>query len=54
MAPRILCTLILGMVANVDIPAEPSILGALVDYQGWFESAAGQLSAFNFWGCFRG
>ncbi len=50
MNPRILCILALGMVANVYIPAAPSILGALVDYQGWSESAAGQLIAFNFWG----
>src|SRR5690606_16432188 len=50
MTPRVLCILALGMVANVYIPAAPSILGALVDYQGWSESAAGQLIAFNFWG----
>jgi len=50
MTLKILCILVLGMVANVYIPAAPSILGALVDYQGWSASAAGQLIAFNFWG----
>jgi predicted MFS family arabinose efflux permease len=50
MVLRILSTIILGMAVNVYIPVAPSILGALVDYQGLTTDVAGRLISYNFWG----
>ena len=35
---------------NLAIPIAPSLLGALVDYQGFSNEAAGRLISLNFWG----
>ncbi len=50
MVLRILSAIILGMAVNVYIPVAPSILGALVDYQGLTTDVAGRLISYNFWG----
>jgi hypothetical protein len=47
---RVIAILIVGMAVNVYIPVAPSILGALVDYQGVDLDVAGRLIAYNFWG----
>ena len=50
MALRIISILVLGMAVNIYIPVAPSILGALVDYQGLSSDVAGRLISYNFWG----
>ena len=50
MALRILSAIYIGMAANIYIPVAPSILGAMVDYQGLGNDVAGRLIAYNFWG----
>lgn len=47
---RVLALLVVGMTVNVYIPVAPSILGALVDYQGLSLDVAGRLISYNFWG----
>ena len=47
---RVIAIVIVGMAVNVYIPVAPSILGALVDYQGLDVDVAGRLIAYNFWG----
>jgi MFS family permease len=47
---RVISTIILGMVVNIYIPVAPSILGAMVDYQGLATDVAGRLISYNFWG----
>ena len=47
---RVLSLLIVGMAVNIYIPVAPSILGALVDYQGLSLDVAGRLISYNFWG----
>lgn len=50
MVLRIVSAIILGMAVNIYIPVAPSILGALVDYQGLTTAVAGRLISYNFWG----
>lgn len=38
------------MAVNIYIPVAPSILGAMVDYQGLTNDVAGRLISYNFWG----
>ena len=47
---RVISTIILGMAVNIYIPVAPSILGAMVDYQGFANDVAGRLISYNFWG----
>ncbi len=50
MLARIVAILVAGMAVNIYIPVAPSLLGALVDYQGLSTDVAGRLIAANFWG----
>ena len=50
MALRIISILFMSMAVNIYIAVAPSILGALVDYQGLSTDVAGRLSSYNFWG----
>ena len=50
MAARIISIILIGMAVNIYIPVAPSILGALVDYQGLSSDVAGRLISYNFWG----
>jgi len=50
MALRIISIILIGMAVNIYIPVAPSILGALVDYQGLSSDVAGRLISYNFWG----
>lgn len=50
MIARVVSIVILGMAANIFTPVAPSILGALVDYQGLSMDVAGRLISYNFWG----
>ena len=50
MAMKVISILVIGMAVNVYIPVAPSILGALVDYQGLSNDVAGRLISYNFWG----
>ncbi len=50
MIARVIAIVIVGMAVNVYIPVSPSILGALVDYQGLEMDVAGRLISYNFWG----
>ena len=47
---RVCSILVAAMAANIYIPVAPSILGALVDYQGLSNDVAGRLISYNFWG----
>ena len=50
MALRIISIIVLGTVVNIWIALSPSILGALVDYQGLRIDAAGRLISYNILG----
>ena len=50
MVLRVISIIIIGMAVNVYIPVAPSLLGALVDYQGLTSDVAGRLISYNFWG----
>ena len=50
MALRIISIIVLGTVINIWIALSPSILGALVDYQGLRIDAAGRLISYNILG----
>lgn len=50
MTIRVVAIVLLGMAANIFTPLAPSILGAMVDYQGLSIDVAGRLVAYNFWG----
>lgn len=50
MIARVIAIVVIGMAVNVYIPVAPSLLGALVDYQGLSMDAAGRLISYNFWG----
>ena len=50
MALRIISIIVLGTVVNIWIALSPSILGALVDYQGLRIDAAGRLISYNIMG----
>ena len=50
MALRIVSILVISTTTNIYIPVAPSILGALVDYQGLSNDVAGRLISYNFWG----
>lgn len=50
MAPRIVAVVLTSMAVNVYVAVAPSILGALVDYQGLSTDVAGRLIAYNFTG----
>lgn len=50
MVLRIFSILIISATTNYYIPAAPSIVGALVDYQGVSNDVAGRLISYNFWG----
>lgn len=50
MIARVIAIVIIGMAVNIYIPVAPSILGALVDYQGLDMDVAGRLISYNFWG----
>jgi hypothetical protein len=47
---RVVAIVLLGMAANIFTPLAPSLLGAMVDYQGLPIDVAGRLVSFNFWG----
>jgi predicted MFS family arabinose efflux permease len=47
---RVVAIVLLGMAANIFTPLAPSLLGAMVDYQGLSIEMAGRLVSFNFWG----
>jgi predicted MFS family arabinose efflux permease len=47
---RVVTIVLLGMAANIFTPLAPSLLGAMVDYQGLSIDVAGRLVSFNFWG----
>ena len=46
----VLSILVVSTTTNLAIPIAPSLLGALVDYQGFSNEAAGRLISLNFWG----
>lgn len=50
MIARVIAIIVIGMAVNVYIPVAPSLLGALVDYQGLGMDVAGRLISYNFWG----
>lgn len=50
MTIRVVTIVLLGMAANIFTPLAPSLLGAMVDYQGLTIDVAGRLVSFNFWG----
>ncbi len=50
MPGHIIAIVIAGMIVNVYIPIAPSLLGAMVDYQGIDSDVAGRLISYNFWG----
>ena len=50
MVLRIVSILVISTTTNIYIPVAPSILGALVDYQGLSNEVAGRLISYNFWG----
>lgn len=50
MVLRLASALVIGSAVNIYIAVAPSILGALVDYQGLPIDVAGRLISYNFWG----
>lgn len=50
MTIRVVAIVLLGMAANIFTPLAPSLLGAMVDYQGLSIDVAGRLVSLNFWG----
>ncbi|MEQ8205079.1 MAG: MFS transporter, partial [Woeseia sp.] len=47
---RLFSIIFIGMTVNIYIPVAPTILGALVDYQGLTTDLAGRLISYNFFG----
>jgi predicted MFS family arabinose efflux permease len=50
MTARVIAIVVAGMAVNIYVPVAPSLLGALVDYQGLSMDVAGRLISYNFWG----
>ena len=50
MVLRLASILFIGSAVNIYIAVAPSIVGALVDYQGLSIDVAGRLISYNFWG----